>query len=248
MSTIKKFRVSNNKFIFVFFCIIIFFASLIYQLPSWTVGSMVNKYSEGKLKLFNANGSFWSGDALLVADNEKKNNSSAIALIHWHSKLGLDKYLDVDFFIGDNKIADLYINKKGIFISNLLLVLPLKEVTLFFEAIQDLKVSGIVTISADKINYNNTFKGNLKITINNLSSAISKVNPLGNYQIYYDLSSLAIKVTTLPDSVLQLNGDGYTNNLSLEGSIVPEKRDDMRQFISIFGEPLPNGNYKLKVF
>ncbi len=248
MSTIRKLRLTNNKFIFVLLCIIIFFSSLVYQLPSWAIGSFIDKYSDGKLKLFNANGSFWLGDALLVANDGRKNESSAIALIHWHSKLGLKKYLDIDFYVGDKKVADIYVNKQGIFLTNLSVSFSLKEITLFLSSIQDLNVSGVLNITSDHILFNKHAEGKVNIMINHLSSAISKINPLGNYAINYDLLSSAINVNTLPDSVLNLTGSGTATNLSLEASISPEHRNDMRQFISIFGEPLPNGNYKLKVF
>ncbi|MFN7094306.1 MAG: hypothetical protein ACK4M7_02980, partial [Burkholderiales bacterium] len=110
----KHFLNQNKPFVIASLFILVFVISLINNMPTWILGKVVEHYSQGKLKLYNQNGNFWHGSGLLVATDTKLQQSAPLLLVDWNINLGLTKFIDVKFTMGNNPIAEVYLNKAGV--------------------------------------------------------------------------------------------------------------------------------------
>lgn len=238
----------KRKYIIGTFFSLVFIFTLISTAPSWILNTVVEKYSAGRLKFYDTNGTFWNGSGLLVANGTKHAASAPILLLNWDIKLGFTKFIDINFNVGDKHTAEFYINKNGSSLDNLNLSISITQVEKLFDIIKNLSVSGNVNISANHIEIGKKMKGKLTVTLNNVSSGLSRVNPLGSYTIVLSTDNGNIQVNTDAGSVLSLEGTGSLNTLILEGRIREDSKDDMIQFITLMGIPKPNGAYQLKIF
>ncbi len=227
---------------------LVFTISMINEAPSWIVNSIVEKYSQGRLKFYDTTGTFWDGSGLLVATSSKQ-SSTPILLLNWNIKLGFSKFIDINFNVGNKHAAEFYINKKGVSLDNLDLSISITQVEKLFDLIKSMGISGNVNVAAPHLQIGKKMDGKLIITLDNISSGISRVNPLGSYTVGLTLNNSDIEVTTKDlGSVLKLSGTGSLRTLTLEASIREDSKEDMMQFITLMGIPKPNGTYQLKVF
>jgi general secretion pathway protein N len=250
----NAFFIRFRKYLIIAGCAIVFFATLIINIPAWVLNSPLTKYSHNQLRLYNLSGSFWNGSGLLVASSASKQNKiGAVPLIHisWKISLGLSKYVDVSLFLDQHKIADVYLDKSGLNIDNLSLSLSVSQVSRLSNVVDDLKVSGSLQIKAKHLLVTGkTQSGVMNITAKNISSGISPVNPLGTYLVNVDLNGDKINVTTdsNENSVLTLNGSGTLSTLTLKASVNQEKAEKMKTFITLMGVPNADSTYDLKLF
>ena len=226
----------------------VFIFTLFNSAPSWILNTVVEKYSASRLKFYDTQGTFWNGSGLLVANGTKHATSAPILLLNWSIKLGFSKFIDINFNIGSKHVAEFYINKTGANLDNLDLSISLTQVEKLFDIIKDLSVSGNINISTKHIQVGKKATGNLMVKIDNISSGLSRANPLGSYVVVLTTDNGNIQVSSAADSILNLDGTGSTDSLILEGRIRDDRREDMMQFITLMGIPKPNGAYQLKIF
>jgi hypothetical protein len=242
-------RILNKRYIIGIVFGIVFTITMIHDIPSWMLGSLVQKYSAGRLRFYDTRGTFWNGSGLLVAMGAKLQTSAPILLLNWNIKLGTTKFIDIDFNVGNKRIAEFYIDKSGSNLDKLDLSMSITQVEKLFDIIKDMSISGNVNISADHISIGKKMKGNFTLTLDNISSGISRVNPLGSYIVTLSTDTNQIEVSTKGSgSVLTLEGNGSINSLILEGRIKDDSKEDMMQFITLMGIPKANGAYQLKIF
>jgi hypothetical protein len=242
------YRNRKKTIVYVAFCTM-FLIAFSMNIPTWVLGSLLSKYSQNKLRLYNTNGTFWSGSGLLVAVDTRTQYSAPLILFNWKVKLGIVRYIDINFFIGTRKIANVYLNNSGLNLDSLNMSLSLGQVTELFGLIKNLGLSGNVLLSGDKIKLSPTRSNgifNLKLTT--ISSSISPVNPLGDYTVNYNLSNGTLSVSSSSSSNLILSGNGSITSLVLNGKIAPSKKEQLLQFITVMGLPQPDGSYSLKIF
>jgi hypothetical protein len=218
------------------------------NIPTWVLGSVLSKYSEQKLKLYNTSGTFWKGSGLLVAVETKTNQTAPLILLNWTVKLGISKFVDIRFFVGSTQLVDIYVNKQGIYLDSLNMSLSIGQVTELYGLIKNLGLSGNVNISSSQVHLGSKNEGTFNIKLTAVASRISPVNPLGDYNIAYNVNSGAINVTSGDSSALLLSGSGSINGLELSGRVAPEKKEKLLQFITVMGLPQPDGSYRLKIF
>ncbi|MDQ5920946.1 MAG: ral secretion pathway protein [Pseudomonadota bacterium] len=244
----NRILVGNRKiFIWILFGIVFIF-TLVYNIPSWTLGSLISRESQGRLKLYDTQGTFWSGSGLLVAFSARLDTSAPLILLNWKIKLGLTKFIDIQFNAGNKLIADLYINKSGINLDRVDVSLSITQVEQLFDIVKDMGISGNIKLTTDHVQIGKTMSGQFKINLDNLSSGISLINPLGSYAVELFMDTGRIAVDSNPNAVLIVNGSGTVNSLTLSARINPNNREDMLQFITILGVPKSDGSYQLKVF
>ena len=177
-----------------------------------------------------------------------------INLINKYNKMSsriideVNDIIDINFNIGSKHVAEFYINKTGANLDNLDLSISLTQVEKLFDIIKDLSVSGNINISTKHIQVGKKATGNLMVKIDNISSGLSRANPLGSYVVVLTTDNGNIQVSSAADSILNLDGTGSTDSLILEGRIRDDRREDMMQFITLMGIPKPNGAYQLKIF
>lgn len=248
----NKFFIKVKKYIVIAIFISIFFTTLLINMPTWILASQASKYSEGRLSLYNLSGTFWNGAGLLVASGGNKSQiqtSAPLAYVTWKITLGFKKYVDISLSTGKNEVADLYLNNSGLNIDNLNLSLSVIQITHLVDVIKDLGISGDFHIQANHLLLsNNKIDGKLNINIRSVSSGLSPINPLGNYNMVFDASSNKISVSTDSGSVLNLKGEGSTSSLTLNATIEPSKAEEMKTFITLMGAPRPDGSHDLKLF
>ena len=248
MNSITRHFINNKKYYISFLFTIIFLVTLIRNVPTWILGNAISHYSAEKVKLYNQTGTFWKGSGLLVANDPHTSHSAPLLLIDWKIKLGLKKFIDINFTIGDSPIAEAYIDSKGANLDNLNLSLSLSQVSQLSGVIKDLGLSGNMHLATNHLLIGKTFTGNFNIDFTDISSSLSPVNPLGNYQIGLDAATGGIIVHTNGNSTLILDGSGNINSLTLNAKITPDKKDKMKQFVTVMGIPKPDGSYEMKLF
>ncbi|MCX8514566.1 MAG: type II secretion system protein N [Burkholderiales bacterium] len=217
-------------------------------MPSWILGNVISEYSNHRLQLFNTHGDFWHGSGLLVVYNDKLDKSSPLVLLHWKIKPGLKKFVEANFYVGENPIADLYLDKRGVNLDKVNVSLSISQLNQLSDIIKDFGVSGNINVITQHLLLNKQVTGQIDIKLEHISSGVSKINPLGTYNLSLDAATGNINVNSTPDSILNLSGSGNPAGLILNGTIQPQYREDMAQFVTLLGVPTPNGSYQIKVF
>lgn len=228
--------------------IIIFLMAMIINIPTWVLGSVLSKYSQGRLHLYDTQGTFWNGSGLLVAVDQKTQHSAPLILLNWKAKLGLSELLEVKFFVGNTQLVKIYLNQQGVYLESLNISLSIGQLTEIFGLIKNLGLSGNIKVSTSQIHLGTKNEGVFDIKFTAISSGISPVNPLGDYDISFNTGSGAIGVNSSSDSALMLTGSGTINELILNGKVASTKREKLLQFITVMGLPQPDGSYNLKIF
>src|SRR3990167_9693145 len=109
----NRFFVRTRKYILGISFISVFAIDLIGNIPAWVLSNRIHAASEQRLKLYDTRGTFWKGSGLLVALDQKHQNASPLLYINWDINLGLTKFIDVKFSVGNTDVANIYLNKKG---------------------------------------------------------------------------------------------------------------------------------------
>ena len=229
--------------------VVIFLSGIIINLPSWILSNAMNYYSGGKIKLYNETGNFWRGTGLLVIENKRLKVSAPLIVINWSLSLGFRRFVNVDFFMESNKVADVYLNKDGLNLDKLKLSLSLDQVTQLVSIVGNLGLSGNLNLSTDHILITTKKSTGIFIaTIDSLSSSMAPINPLGSYNINFDVSNSAVTVSSKSGSTLDISGSGNAGSLSLKAIVDKDKQAQMSQFMTVLGMPNADGSYTLKVF
>jgi hypothetical protein len=228
--------------------VVVFIVALIKQIPSNMLGRIIGHYSKGYLQLYNPHGTFWQGEGLLAVANSKTDELSPLLLVNWDVKLGLKKFLSIDFSVDKSMVAEFYIDKTGANLDNLDVLLSITQVSQLVEIVNSLGLSGSLEIMAKHINVGKKIDGVLNISINQVSSSISPVNPLGTYQMQFTLQTGEINITSDPNSNMAISGNGSLQGLTLSCKILPSKKDKMLEFVTVMGIPRPDGSYAMKIF
>lgn len=244
---INKIIYYNKKTIIVLF-VVVFLFSIIYNIPPWVLGKTVEHYSQHTLKLYDMDGNFWDGSGLLIVHNVKGNKAAPLVRMNWKITLGFKKFIDIKFNIGMKQIADLYLNIDGINLDNLDLSLSIVQISQIMDLINDMGISGNIKVSAPHINLGKKNIGHFNTMLDNISSSMSPVNPLGSYTIDFNTANNQITVNYAPDSAIMLKGTGDFNSLIVNASVNESKKEKLQQLMTALGVPNPDGSYNLKIF
>lgn len=245
----RKFLVKRKKLIYISTFLLVFSVTMVHNIPCWILANLVEKYSEKHLKLYDTQGTFWSGSGLLVAmDTKKQSHSSPLLYLDWHLSMGFKRFIDIKFTVGAKQIAEIYLNKDGVNVDNVDISLSISQVSQLLDLIHDLGVSGNLNVKTKHLLLAKKIDGDFKVRLDDVSSTISRVNPLGSYNVTISPGSGDIRIDADSNSVLQLSGDGSFNGLSLKARVREDKKEDMLQFMTAMGIPMPDGSYQLKIF
>lgn len=228
--------------------VIVSVSILVIEMPAWLVGTIFSHYTSGRLVTRNESGSFWHGNALLVAVSENKKTQEPLIRVSWDLKLGLSKFVSLDLKSYNKQIASIYINKDGANVDNLDALLAINQLTAFTGNLNTLKLSGNMHVNTPNLVIGKKMSGSIQLQLNNIGSGISPINPIGNYNVGFDLSNLSINVNSSGDSVINVSGSGDLKHLQLSARVQEDKKADMLQFMTMMGAPQPDGSYELKVY
>lgn len=247
----SKFFVKWRKYLIIITFSYIFFGTLISNIPAWVLSSQLSKYSNHQLALYNLSGSFWNGSGLLVVAPAKKNPGGMMApIVHlqWRVSLGLTKYINIQFHTKQQQLANVYLNTNGLNIDHLDLSLSIAQLSYLSDLVKDLNLSGNLRIAAKHLLFAQKVTGLVNINVDNVSSGMSPVNPLGSYRVLFNMASGAIRVSNRGAAVLSLRGSGSFNGLILKATIEPDKVAQMQTFITLLGVPNADGTYNIRLF
>lgn len=227
--------------------VVIFLASIVINTPAWIMGAMLEHYSANRVSTLNEQGSFWNGSALLQANDKVSKKTVPIIMVGWQIKFGFKKFVTINLTASNQTIAAISLTKNGIAVNNVNLALSLDQLTPFMGNLNTLNLSGSVRLSADNLLIGKKMQGNVNLTLNNVGSGISPINPIGSYQVSIDLASQALEVsTTDSNSVISVTGTGSINSLILNSKVQPDKKEQLLQFMTMMGIPQADGSYQLK--
>lgn len=225
-----------------------FLGSIVINMPAWMVGTLVYKYSKHKLDTINEQGTFWNGQAMLIAIDKEGKTAVPLIVIGWKIKLGLAKFININFSSSNQTIANAALTKSGLMVDNVNLSLSLDQITPLVENLNSLSLSGNVHLTANKIVVSNKMQGNIDVKLDNVASGMAPVNPIGSYHVALDLSNLGINIDSNSDSVITVNGSGSMNGLVLNSRVKADKKEQLLQFMTMLGIPQADGSYQFKVF
>ena len=246
----KNLKIEKLQKILIITALLLFtIVYFVYSTPTWVLSYFVNKYSQHTLDITNQNGTFWKGHGLLVIINPRVKGAVPLMNIDWQIKLGMKKFVQVDLSSFNNTIANISIDKKGLNISNLSLIFSLSQTSQMLETLHSLDLAGTIKVtSVNGINITpKGFQGSVDADIYHLSSTISPLNPLGDYHATIALDTGSINVSTTNDAIIKIDGSGSMKGLSLNATVQPEQKDKLLQFMVMFGDPVGDNQYVLKL-
>lgn len=225
-----------------------FIGGLIVYMPAWIVGSLADKYSEHRISTSNEQGTFWNGGAMLMASDSSGKNLVQITRIKWKVKLGFSNFVSINFTSSDKTIANVNLNKSGLEVNNVNLILSMDQLEPFLGTLSSMSLSGNVHVDANSLKLSKSNSGIVNVKLEDVGSGISPVNPIGSYTVQLDLANSSIDVSCTPDSVISVKGSGNMKGLTLNSTIQSDKKDKLLQFMTMMGMPQPDGSYQMKVF
>lgn len=240
----KKFKLS----IIIFFSLIAVSGLFIYKLPAWFLGVLTSKYTENRLITREEYGSFWDGSALLVASDKDNKRNVPLRRIDWKVQLGLKNFVTLNVKSSASPLANITLQKDGLHVDNVNMSITMEQLIAFASNFATLGLFGDVNVSGSGIVLSSTNKGQIKVSLDSVGSAMSPLNPIGNYAVNFDIATTKIDVSSNSDSIVDVSGSGSLNGLSLNATVKPDSIDQMLQFMTMMGIPQGNGSYLLKVF
>lgn len=256
MATISKTNTTNNsqlekivKYLVISGLIAFTLLYFVYSTPTWVLAYFVSKYSNNTLNITNQTGTFWKGHGLLVITNPRVKGAIPLMNIDWHIQLGFKKFVQVDLSSFNNTIANISVEKTGLNVRSLSLTFSLSQTSQMLETLHSLDLAGTIKVtSATGITMDaKTMKGTIEADVYHLSSTISPLNPLGDYHATVTLDNGGIKVSTMNDAIIKIDGEGSMKGLSLNATVQPDKKDKLLQFMVMFGDPVGDNQYLLKL-
>lgn len=239
--------------------VVVFSITLIVQAPAVLLGVWVKQTSQGIVELAAPTGTIWSGSATPVL-GFKRSTSLPLERMDWSVSL-------LSIFFGNIKVqlrasatpqqppSEIYFNTRQVELRNMALELPASVLGEINPLLQGMSLQGEVQLSAENlvIRYNSAISGKLTANWLMAGSALSPVNPFGNYR--FDLTGLndkvQIKLSTLSGDLI-LNGQGEwltSNKLSFQTSAkaIGTSKEVFTEMLRRLGPEIEPGVFSFKV-
>jgi general secretion pathway protein N len=216
----------------------------------------IEKRSACKIQLYQVQGTLWNGSSSIGVSelNDAGTCKDPIAIterLYWTTRcqaLSLQCHTDISVSRTQQPIR-INFGFRGIQIQNNQIQLPANLLESLGSPWNSLHPQGLLDIHWNDLSLSKNAAGTVNIKLVNLSSAISKVAPLGSYELKISLNQpISANLITL-NGPLILNGQGQFINQALhfEGtaSSTPEAKNSLTGLLSVIG--IKNGdNYQLK--
>ena len=225
-----------------------FMSSLVINMPAWLMGTIIHRYSQNRLDIINERGSFWNGQALLIGEDASGKNAIPLMMVNWKIKLGISNFININLSSSSQTIANLDLTKNGLQLSKVNLSLSLDQLSPFLGNLNSLNLSGNVHVTADKLLAGKKMQGVIVVKLDDVGSGMSPVNPIGSYNVNFDLSSMGINISSNPNSVIDVSGSGNVKSLVLNSKVQADKKEKLLQFMTMTGVPQADGSYQMKAF
>lgn len=238
------------------FAAIYFAGLLLVTAPASLLAAVALHISTGKLLLANCQGTLWHGSAtpLLVTG---KDSSLALHTLHWRlrlqtllkGRLGAELYWDN---LASNAAMRLTADRHGITLDNLLLPLPAEALGELSPYLKPAQFSGNLLVESQQLSFtNHRLQGSAKAYWNHAGSALSAINPLGNYQVDIKAGTDGLSaVLSTRDGTLLLDGQGNLSpddkfHFSGTARAAPESAAMLSELLHHLGPELSPGVYRI---
>jgi len=229
---------------------------IFWQFPMSFITPQIGKMSACKFNLYQTQGTLWRGSSSIGTSelNDSGGCKSPVAVterIYWVTSCQLSAgqcQTEVSISHSPQPVRIIY-RLGGIQIQNNQIQLPANLLESLGSPWNSLHPQGILDIHWNDLSLSNNADGMVSVKLVNLSSAISKITPLGSYELKIFLNQpISANLITLSGPLI-LNGQGqYINQaLHFEGtaSSTPEAKNSLTGLLSVIG--IKNGdNYQLK--
>jgi len=246
-------KLGKYSFLVLFLCLVI---TLLWQFPMSLITPQIEKRSACKIQLYQVQGTLWNGSSSIGVSelNDAGTCKDPFAIterLYWTTRcqaLSLQCHTDISVSRTQQPIR-INFGFRGIQIQNNQIQLPANLLESLGSPWNSLHPQGLLDIHWNDLSLSKNAAGTVNIKLVNLSSAISKVAPLGSYELKISLNQpISANLITL-NGPLILNGQGQFINQALhfEGtaSSTPEAKNSLTGLLSVIG--IKNGdNYQLK--
>ncbi len=249
----KPFKLGKYGFLTLIVCL---FITFIWQFPIGFISPQIEKMSHCKVGLYQAQGTIWKGSSgislsELAQDGGCKVPFAVTERIYWTTSCQpLSGQCETSVSMSRmTQAIQINFHLKDIQIKNNQIQLPANLLEGLGSPWNSLHPQGILDIHWNDLTFSKNTDGMISVKALNLSSSISKITPLGSYELKVNLNSpMSANLITL-NGPLILNGQGQLNNQALhfEGtaSSTPEAKNSLTGLLSVIG--IKNGdNYQLK--
>ena len=241
---------SHKIFWFVMFAVVIGVA--LQQMPASVMSTLFAKQSSCRVTMYQTIGTIWDGSAALgfsepnLAGGGCREPSAITERFSWKSQCSLMQgQCQVDIhFVGLDKPLTIYASPNQIRAASGEIALPATILEAFGNPWSTLRPRGQLLAQWGDLQKGADSAGNIRLNVNNLSSPISSVKPLGSYEIKANLgqsgTSFVIDTTAGP---LLLNGKGAIGAKDISGlhflgsaHAAPEAQDSLIGLLSLLGK------------
>lgn len=223
-----------------------FLLLLVVYAPASLVSSVLSQTSDNMLVLANAEGTLWQGTGT-PAIRRRKGGYLPLQAVHWKlSPLALFSGKLLVQFTRDDAPSlpamELSISPRQIDIRNLSLTVPPDITGELLPLLQPLQLSGQFLVNSPALSFSgNTISGTATATWSRAGSALSRVNPLGNYQLTLTGNGSGIDLTLMTMSgALLMSGQGNWSQASgfrfnAEAQATLESQDKLAELMVYLG-------------
>lgn len=222
--------------------------------PAVWLSNYLQSETNGRLVLFDAEGSLWNGSALVAAATDKRDDLTPLlpGRFEWHmSPILLLGQIELVVTNSDTLQQPLYItgNFSHIQASPNQLAMPAERLAGLGAPLNTIKPTGTMTLSWDVLGL--TFldgkvdiDGTMKLALEDMASALSRVKPLGSYLMIFDWhgTEANIDLKTVHGPML-LSGKGVLTNGHLRFSGVAqaqkEQEENLANLLNLLGQRRP---------
>ncbi len=247
-----------NKAWAISIALLAFVVGLIAMAPATLLSGWAYRQSGGHVQLTQANGTVWSGHAILALQGNTTDETAAIGAVRWKisaAQLLMGK-LSAAVHWNDAPPAWLTMDSARTHVEHAVLDFPASTLARFIPAVQAAQLEGRITMQTENLTFSqDAIQGEILIDWLQASSPLSAVSPLGNYRLSLKggQGGLAMLLTTL-EGALILDGSGMwsqANGLNFEGnaSAAPDKQKPLADLLRVLGneQVAGSGNYRISL-
>lgn len=225
--------------------------------PAVWLSSYLQSETNGRFVLFDAEGSLWNGSALVGAAVDDRGDLTPLlpGRFEWHmSPILLLGQIELLVTNSDSLQQPLYItgNLSRIQVSPNQLTMPAERLIGLGAPLNTIKPMGKMTLSWDVLGLtfldgNIDINGTMKLAVDDMSSALSRVKPLGSYLMIFDWhgheANIDLKTVQGP---MILSGKGILANGRLQFSGLAkaqkEQEDNLANLLNLLGQRQPGAD------
>lgn len=223
--------------------LLLYFAFLIATLPASFLDRLMDHYTHGVLRLSNAEGTLWHGSGTLGISGKISGNYA------W--KIAVPEILLGRLVTHFSSGMELIAKPASIEIRHAVIDLPASVLSLLGKQVSAIEPGGMIRVKTNEFTLSGKSRGEISAQWENATSPISRVNPLGTYNLTIRGSGdkLDLSLGTV-EGPLMLAGNGTWSEqggLKFSGT-GQSKNEGIAELLRLAGPPLGGGRYALRLF